>query len=46
MLDKIGAKLGRGFLRDKIAARAGNIAARKISDETVADKMSGEMAIA
>lgn len=40
---KISGKIGKGFLRDKIAARAGNIASKKVSDDTVADKMSGKM---
>lgn len=41
--DKVSAKIGKGFLRDRIAARAGNVAAKKVSDDTVADKMSGKM---
>lgn len=40
---KIGAKLGKGFLRDKIAAKVGSIAAKNVSDETVALKMSSKM---
>lgn len=43
VLGKISGKIGKGFLRDKIAARAGNIASKKVSDDTVADKMSGKM---
>ena len=42
-IGKVGAKLGKGFLRDKIASAAGNVAARKISDETFANKMGGKI---
>lgn len=41
--DKIGTKIGKGFLRDKIASAAGKVAARRVSDETVANKMGDKM---
>lgn len=41
--EKISDKIGHGFLRDKIAARAGKIAAAKISDEKLGDAISVKM---
>lgn len=41
--DKIGEKIGKGFLRNKIATAAGKVAVRKVSDEKVANKMGEKM---
>ena len=40
---KLSEKIGRGLIRDKIAASVSKAAANKISDETVAVKMSEQI---
>jgi hypothetical protein len=37
--EKLQDKLGRGFLRDKIANSVSKVAANKVSDETVGEKI-------
>ncbi len=41
--EKMASKLGKGFLRDKIASTAGKIAARNISDEKIAETISDKL---
>jgi hypothetical protein len=40
---KLSEKIGTGFFRDKIKAQIGKVAANKISDESIAKKMSDKM---